>query len=99
MFRLTPASGIREDGMLDYAVTLDKTYTVGEFVRTVLENNPGDWGYISIRDGWTNFGDPVCEYRNGRLRSAMSRGARDKKVASVAAVGGMGRVDYRLALE
>lgn len=72
MFILKAVSEVFSDCTRHFDVELDKTYTVAEFVKTVLTENPNEWGYIGFktREGgfvsdYYPFGSLRCEYRNG----------------------------------
>ena len=83
-----------------YDIILDKEYTVREFIQTVLDNLPKEWGYIGI-GGKNFFGDPYVEYRYGEIihnPTAMEE-VMDRKIDHVRADGGWSRMDYRLYLE
>lgn len=99
MFTFIRTGGPYGDCTCDYDIKLDKEYTVAEFVKTVLENKPDEWGYIGIWRSKTIFGDPTCRYDYGKLRSTLPDDILDKKIRSVDASGGWTRMDYLLVLE
>lgn len=96
MFKLTQIGRERGDCTAPYAVTLDKAYTVREFIQTVIAKCSDEWGYIGINDGETIFGKPCCEYRRGKLISNLPEEIQDKIITSVKADGGWTRMDYML---
>lgn len=67
MFKLIHKAGPFGDCTSNYDVQLDKNYTVGEFVETVLKEEPKEWGHIIIKQKGSIFGGPDCEYRYGEL--------------------------------
>ena len=97
MFRLSQIGETRGDCTAPYSVTLDRDYTVEEFVQTVVSITD-EWGYIGINDGHTIFGNPRCEYRWGKLLSTLPDEVREKKLVSVKADGGWSRMDYLLTI-
>lgn len=96
MFRLTQIGRTRGDCTAKYSVSLDKVYTVKDFIQTVIAENPDEWGYIGINDGQTIFGNPCCEYRWGNLISDLPKELHEKTITSVKADGGWSRMDYLL---
>ena len=101
MFTLTQSTPTAGDCTAGYIVTLDKEYTLREFIEAVLANKRR-WGYISIakRDcAWYDY--PAFSYRCGEIA-----GGRDLpeevyryKVKSATAGGGWSRMDYIVTLE
>ncbi len=88
----TPTSG---DCTAGYAVTLDKEYTVEEFINEVLTKN--EWGYIGIHSNgqaWFDIGFPSCEYKKDKLVTEMQKDILPIKVKSATASGGWSRMDY-----
>ena len=73
--------------------------TVGEFVQSVLTNEPEEWGYIGIYDGKSIFGDPCCSYKYGKILSKLPENVMDKVILSANASGGWSRMDYILKIE
>ena len=98
MFELKQAGKERGDSTAPYAITLDKQYTVREFIDTVLKRTD-EWGYIGIEDhrNWSN-GTPNCKYSYTKLITHMPEEVMDKPVESVTADGGWSRMDYKLTL-
>lgn len=90
------------DATANYDITLDREYTVQEFIITVLANRPREWGYIGIRSNSIDgqfLGDPRMEYRRGTILSALPNDILSKKIKSVSASGGWSNMDYLLTLE
>lgn len=50
-----------------YDVIIQKPMTVGEFIREWMTERPGEWGYFGIYDGRSVFGNPKCEYSDGKI--------------------------------
>ena len=73
MFRLIQSTPVSGDCTCGYNVKLDREYTVKDFIDTVLSERAGEWGYISIYDQsdfvGRHFGNPIAEYRYGKLVS------------------------------
>lgn len=96
MFSFTQIGPERGDCTAPYAVALDKAYTVKEFIQTVITERTDEWGFISIDDGKTIFGEARCEYRWGKLVSNLPKVFQSKTIISVKADGGWSRMDYLL---
>lgn len=104
MFRLIQNGSVRGDCTCAYRVELDRKYTVGEFIETVLTERSGEWGYIGIRvteGGFSErvFGNPCCEYKWGKLLSTLPKKYLKKKITEVTGDGGWSRMDYLITLE
>ena len=97
MFSLFRAGPERSDCTAKYRVILDKEYTVRTFIKEVLKRKE-EWGYIGIEKKGAIFGDPVCEYRYGKLLSKMKKEVLDKPIISVKADGGYSCMDYLLKI-
>jgi len=97
MFRLSQVGPVAADSTATYEVILDKEYTVRTFIKEVRKRK-GDWGYVGIEKENSVFGDPVCEYRYGKLLSIMKKEVLNKPVISVKANGGYTRMDYWLKI-
>ena len=91
--------GPEEEQKAPYSVTLDKKYTVRDFIHEVLINHSKDWGFIGIFDGESVVGDPECDYDRGYLQSDLPTAIMDESIYSVSAYGGHYRMDYLLYLE
>lgn len=83
------------DGTAGYEVTTDRRYTVKEFINEVISNK-NEWGYIGIKRDrvFTIFGNPNCEYKQGKLLSNLPEDYLDKEISFVCANGGWSRMDY-----
>lgn len=57
----------RSDQTFEYGVIIQKPMTVGEFIKEWITTRPNEWGYFGIYDGRTIFGNPQCEYSNGKI--------------------------------
>lgn len=93
MFKLKQTGEMRRDCTAPYKVVLDKTYTVGELIKTILART-NDWGYIGIDNQKDIFGNPNCEYGYGKLLSTLPEEYLAKNVVSAVADGGYTRFDY-----
>ena len=91
--------GPEEEQKAPYSVTLDKEYTVRDFIHEVLINHSKDWGLIGIFDGESVVGDMKCDYDRGYLQSDLPKEIMDEPIYSVSAYGGHYRMDYLLYLE
>ena len=101
MFTLTLSIPTSFDCTAAYKVTLDKEYTLQEFIDAVLSNK-GEWGYINVakRDcAWCNY--PAFSYRYGEIYGEpnLPEEVYGYKVKSVTASGGWLRIDYIVTLE
>ena len=100
MFTLMASTPVGGDCTCGYHVFLDKKYTVGEFIETVLRERPGEWGYIGIKKKKSTFGDPHCEYSHGRLTTdSLPEDVLNKVVKNVTSSGGWSRMDYLISVE
>ena len=101
MFTLTLSIDCTAPTSFAYRVTLDKEYTLQEFIDAVLSNER-EWGYINVakRDcAWCNY--PVFSYRYGEIYGEpnLPEEVYGYKVKSVTASGGLSRIDYIVTLE
>lgn len=80
-----------------YSVELNGEYTVAEFIHDVLLNKR-EWGYIYI-DSNNTYREPLCEYRNGELKTEPKAEYLNLKVTCARAHGGWSCMDYVLTLE
>ena len=101
MFRLMQSTPVGGDCCCGYRVELDKEYTVAEFIQTVIENEPNEWGYIGIHKPREIFGKPYISYSCGKIESdiRVMNEVLDRKIVKVTASGGWSRMDYELYLE
>lgn len=95
MFRIYASTPVRGDETCGYSITLDKEYTVREFIETVLTELSGEWGYFGINADGSIFGNPCCEYKWGKLLSSLPEEYLDKKITKVTGDGGWSRMDYQ----
>lgn len=105
MFKFIPSSEMGGDCTRSYDIELDKEYTVGEFIKTILENRSNEWGTISIyckcpefEYPHVNYVDrPKCEYKQGKiLNSSFQPEHLEFKVKNVVAHGGWSLMDYTI---
>lgn len=100
MFKFIHTKGPFSDCTSVYDIELDKPYTVGEFIDTVLTELPKEWGYIGIDNKKSIFGDPCCEYRYGKLvTQSLPDNILKKNIKEVRADGGWSRMDYKIKIE
>ena len=105
MFRMYATTPTRGDCTCGYGVTLDKEYTVREFIETVFKELSGEWGYFGIHNESGDvsarlFGEPRCEYRYGKLTTqSIPDEYLDKNIIEVTADGGWSRMDYQFWVE
>ena len=55
------------DQTFDYKAIINKPMTVGEFIKEWMTASTHEWGYFGIYDGKTIFGNPQCEYSDGKI--------------------------------
>lgn len=97
MFSMVACTPMSRDCTCGYKVFLEKEYTVEEFINAVLKAKSDEWGYIGIYKKGSIFGEPNCEYRNGKLSTKpMPNKFLKKKIVDVIAGGGYSRMDYLL---
>ena len=97
MFEMHSTGKVRGDCTEPFKVILDKEYTVGEFVQTVLTRD--EWGYICVSNKWKVFGNTECEYSHENLKVAFPDEILCKKVVAASADGGWSRMDYWLQIK
>lgn len=104
MFYLIQTTSESSDCTCEYEVKLDKEYTVGEFVNTVLDKCYKERGYIGIFKDTGHyvdrtFGNPLIQYKYGLLKTDnFSNKILNQKIKSVTASGGWSRIDYLINL-
>jgi len=99
MFRLTQNTPGRGDATAGYEVTLDREYTVQEFIDAILQNKSNDWGYIGIEAPGTFFGSPNCQYKYGSVvTEQLPADILSRKIKKAKADGGWSRMDYLFEL-
>lgn len=82
------------DCTVPYDVILDKSYTVGEFIKEVLTTRTNEWGSIHI----TYY--IRLEYRYGEIiKNDIPQEVMPMRIKSVKASGGWSAMDYNLAIE
>ena len=99
MIKLKQCTEVAGDETAGYEVTLDKRYTVEEFINEVVSKKQ-DWGYIGIKQEGvpTIFGSPKCEYKWGKLLSSLPNEYLNKEISIVSASGGWSRMDYLITI-
>lgn len=102
MFTLTQYTPTNGDCMAGYIVTLDKEYTLQQFVDAVLTNKKDDWGEIKIakrNTPWYRY--PCIGYQRGNIigEANIPEKVFGYKVKSVIANGGWTLMDYIISLE
>lgn len=81
-----------------YKVKIRKPMTVRKFINDFLCQYPKEWGYIGIYKSNSIFGDPSCEYSNGKLISKLPDEYLDREIHDVVGSGGWSRSDFLLKL-
>ena len=108
MFNLISTSKMGGDCTQSYDVILDKEYTVGEFIKTMFENRPAEWGTISICCKCPEFEYPYvervdcprCEYKYGKIiGTSFQPEYLTLKVNNVVAHGGWSLMDYMIEID
>lgn len=92
------------DGTALYYASVDYRYTVGEFIKTVLDERKGEWGEIAVKinKGKKDFVDILldntdvnsCEYAYGKLKTRLKRKILKQNIVSIWAYGGYSCMDY-----
>ena len=90
MITLIQNTPVHGDCTCGYIVTLDKEYTVKEFVLETLKNRSDEWGYFNIE----NTKGKKVSYRHGSLESNFAVEIIGQKIKGVYASGGYSRMDY-----
>ena len=105
MFKLYKDSQISSDCTMPYRVEpyrveLDKNYTVGQFIKSVLTRKE-EWGEIGILFPGDNIFDCLkYEYKHGKLISDILPGdILDKEIIWAKAYGGCTLMDYYLKVK
>lgn len=76
-----------------YNITLDKNYTVEEFINIILKDRPNEWGSIEV----SNI--DVCRYSQGKLLNEnFSSDILHKNIKKVVSHGGWTLMDYIIYL-
>lgn len=81
-----------------YTIYLDKKYTVKEFIDTVLENYPNEWGFFRICENDTNRPYMVFEYEQGILAEEIPEKIVNKFIICNNSDGGWTRMDYTIKI-
>lgn len=90
---------VSSDCCAPYTVRVNKSpMTVEDFIATVIEENPHEWGYIGIKNGNAIFGDPRMEYDCGKYDSSSMESVKNAIVKKAKASGGWSRMDYLLEI-
>ena len=96
---VTQCSEVFSDCTSRYTVNINKSpMTVEDFIATVIEENPDEWGYIGIKNGNAIFGDPHMEYKWGKYDSSPMESVKNAIVKRAKAEGGWSRMDYLLEI-
>lgn len=99
MIRYIQTAPTASDCTAPYDVLLDREYTVAEFIKAVLKQNPREWGKFRIFNKECLFGHPSCEYRDGELTEFMPDDILKLKIVKVEADGGWSLMNYLIWLE
>lgn len=83
------------DDTYEYIVKISKPMTVGKFIEEWLTEQPNEWGYFGIHDGKSIFGNPKCEYSQGKLITVpLPKKYLNAEIDSVIGGGGWTRSDF-----
>lgn len=83
-----------------YEVNLSKQYTVKEFIEEVLDKRKNEWGSFGIYSKDNPFrGNPICEYRGGRLISTFPDEILSSEIESITADGSWTLMNYVITLK
>lgn len=84
----------------EYLVELSRSMTVREFIDEWLETRPDEWGYFGIYDCKSIFGNPVCEYRYGKIITPiLPTNFLESEIKCVHGSGGWTRSDFQFEVE
>lgn len=77
-----------------YIITTPFGMTVREFITEWMEDKR-EWGYFGINDGKSIFGNPCCEYRDGKIISEpLPNDILDSVILKTEGRGGWSRSDF-----
>jgi len=89
---------IGSDETARYNITLAKPMTVGEFITEWLTT--GEWGYFGIHKPGAIFGDPQCEYKQGKIiGKGLPEEYLNKPIKNVYVSGGWSNSDFEFEVE
>ena len=77
-----------------YDITLDKKYTVNDFINTVLCEFPADVGKIDVYDNSGHIA--YCTYENGKLIASTISKDMDKEIIKATSNGGHNLMNYQI---
>ena len=97
-FRMICTGGPNGDCSYNYDVEIQGKCTVGQFVKSVLEEMPGEWGEFEIvtnlKYQYQNKMDG-CEYSKGKIKKNFrNKGTEGLEVEKVAAHGGWSLTNF-----
>ena len=94
MFRMN-CCGSNGDCTSNYNISLDKEYTVKEFIDTVLIEKKNEWGFFKILTD-NNLIDGVAsyEYKYGKLVGNINEKYLNNKIIGANCSGGWSAMDY-----
>lgn len=88
------------DHTQSFDILLNKNYTIEEFIQTVLQNRPTEWGRFEIVQYQGLTVRATCSYKCGKLSSQpIPSKYLCKPVMKATARGGWGIMDYKLHLD
>ena len=103
MFRLIPTSDISSDCTISYDIAFDREYTLIEFIKTVFENFPDEWGRFLIRSAGKH--DDLVQYidykygnADGKMMCDVLDKYGDRKIKTAYAIGGWTKMDYAIQI-
>ncbi len=98
-----------KDGTALYYASISYEYTVGEFIKSVLNERKGEWGEIAVKinKGKKDFVDILldntdvnsCDYAYGKLKSKLKKEICKKNIVSIWAYGGYSCMDYIIIVD
>ena len=100
MFEMKSPNGLQHGETAIYEITMDKPYTVREFIVEAIAERPKEWGSFRVGPAEQDYFDaPYCKYKYGKLSGGygnIPEDILDTPVLSASARGGWSAMDYRL---
>lgn len=94
LYQRTPVAG---DCTVGYGIMFDKQYSVGLFMRTLIENNKNEWGNITVV--FPNNNKVTIAHYNKKEIELYHNEYLDNIIKEGYSCGGYGVMDYRLYVE
>lgn len=93
MFKMKSLTPANVGYSCKYKVIFDRPYTVRTFIDTVIENKPGEWGFIMVG----KYGR--CYYKDQKIiENDIPGSVLEKKIKSVTATNKHWQMDYDITL-